>query len=82
MKIEELAKQSHWEASRYVDEHTRNGVAVASVVFRKKTNGQLEMYYYGSTFNHDNAECGGAMAAFLEGGRLAYNEWRKEGNND
>lgn len=81
MKLDELAHMANIEAANYVDNHTRNGVAVASVVFRKKTNGQLEMSFHGSTFNHGSTECGAAMIAFLEGGRLAYKEWRKEQNN-
>lgn len=78
MKLDELAHMANIEAANYVDDHTRSGVAVATVVFRKKTNGQLEMRFYGSTFNHEFEECGAAMIAFLEGGRQAYNEHRKE----
>lgn len=80
MKLDELAHMACIEAENYVDRHTRNGVAVGTVVIRKKPNGKITFYFHGASFNHDAHECGEALRKFFEYGAIGIKQWKEQNN--
>lgn len=77
-----LARHTHKVAEEYAAKRSTRHTAVATVLFSKDKNGNISLQFCGHVSEAANhPDLGGAMVAFLEGGRKTFNDWKKE-NND